>query len=308
MAGYLLGWIMLLAMPAAASAATAPRIQAGDVIRVDVASRADLSGEFVVAADGNVTLPTAGPVRAAGRTEADLGADLSRRYSLIDREIPRVTVTITRSSQRRVLVLGAVVLPGAYDYSDSSSPWDAIALAGGAQEDANLAAVEIIPGEGSHDRKQETIDVQSAILAGTLEKLPRLHPGDTVRVQRKSGAAGSGSVVYIFGAVAQQGPKPLEEAYDVASALILALPTPDANLGQVEIVRKNGNQVEHLRVDADRYLTSAYEAGNVPLRAGDTIWLKRSKPRGAVLLAMVGLIAPILALATTIIALRYYDH
>lgn len=300
-AGYIVGWFLLLAMPAGVEAAAAPRIQPGDIIRVEVASRADLSGTFPVGGDGMVTLPSTGPVRAAGRTESELGADLSRRYSLIDREIPRVTVTIVRSSTRRVLVLGAVVLPGAYDYADSASPWDAIALAGGAQEDALLSAVEIIPGEGARDRKQETVDVQAAIQAGRLEFLPRIHPGDTVRVPRGAGGGGSGSYVFVFGAVAQQGAKPLDAAPDLVSVLVLSSPTPDANLDRVDIIRKNGLTVEHLRVDARRYLTSAYEPGNVPLRAGDTIYLTRSGRSS--ILGSIGFLSTVLGLASTIIAL-----
>jgi protein involved in polysaccharide export with SLBB domain len=200
-----------------------------------------------------------------------------------------------------VLVLGAVLLPGAYDYVDSATAWDAIALSGGAQEDALLSAVEIIPGEGSADRAQVTLDVQAAIQAGNLAGLPRLRPGDTVRVPRRSGGAGAGSFVFVFGAVAQQGAKPLEQAPDLVSLLVLSSPTPDAKLHAIDIVRRTGTVSEHIRVDARSYLRSANEPGNVPLRAGDTVYLERSS-RSSILSA-IGVVSPVLALVSTIIAL-----
>src|SRR5512142_3117426 len=70
------------------------RVGKGDVIRVDVAGRTDLSGAFTVADDGTVTIPTVGNIRVQGRTANEIRSDLSRRISLFDRSSPTVTVTV----------------------------------------------------------------------------------------------------------------------------------------------------------------------------------------------------------------------
>jgi protein involved in polysaccharide export with SLBB domain len=197
-------------------------------------------------------------------------------------------------------VLGAVVVPGAYDYSDSMNPWDAIARAGGASDDAILTGVEIIPGDGSPGRKMEIADVQTAIQAGTLETLPRLRAGDTVRVPRRTGGAGSGNLVYVMGAVTQPGPKSLDVTPDLLSLLVFSIPTADANLGKIQVVRRGGKGAEHLRVDARLSLQGAIEPGNIPLREGDTVYIERST--GGIL-ARLGVLSGLIGLTTGIIAL-----
>src|SRR5690242_13573222 len=55
------------------------KIERGDIIRVDVAGRQDLSGLYTVDSNGAITLPMIGTVTAAGRTVGELTSDLSRR-------------------------------------------------------------------------------------------------------------------------------------------------------------------------------------------------------------------------------------
>src|SRR6267142_3733581 len=148
------------------------RVGAGDVIRVDVAGRTDVSGSFTVAEDGTVTIPVVGSVRVQGRTAPEVRSDLSRRISLFDRSSPLVTVTVAEYKSRKVFVLGAVLLPGIYAFAEMPTIWDAIAEAGGPLDDANLAAVEMIPGDAADGRRTVTVDVAGAIRESRTETLP----------------------------------------------------------------------------------------------------------------------------------------
>src|SRR5215510_10539091 len=84
------------------------RIGAGDLLRIEVVGRPDMTGNQTVGTDGTINLPGIGPVKAADRTTAELAIDLSRRISLTQRVIPEVNVTLVESRSRKVFVLGSV--------------------------------------------------------------------------------------------------------------------------------------------------------------------------------------------------------
>jgi polysaccharide export outer membrane protein len=287
-------------------AAEVYRISAGDVLRVDVGRRTDLSGQYAVSEGGTITMPGVGAIRAQGRTTIELADDISRRLSLVEREISSVTVTLLESAARKVLVLGAVLLPGSYPYTSPISAWEAITLAGGAEQGADLSAVEIIPQDGGVAGRASTIvDLGAAVREGRVASLEKLRPGDTVRVPRAGATtAGTGNQVYVFGAVAAQGAVPLDQAPDLLSVLLrVGGPAQGANLKEIEIVRRDGSRLLHLRVNLEEYLKQSSPAGNIPLRAGDTVYLTQRAPRARGLFSVLGVLSPLLALATTLVAI-----
>ena len=303
-AGLLLG---ILLVPLSAESQTArsavQRIAPGDVLKVDIVGRQDLSGQFTVDAQGTIPMPVLGAVRASGRTTDELATDLSRRVSLIQREIPMITVSIMESGMRRVYVLGSVIMPGAYPAAGTVNVWDAIGKAGGPTEDANLGAVEVISGDARTYHPPILIDIGAAIRAGAIDSLPALRPGDTVRVPSRMGGstvAGGGGVVYIMGAVANQGAVAIEPDMDLVRVLSRANPVPDANFKTVEIVRNFEGRLMSLHVDMTKnYFGNADHVGNPVLQPGDTIYLQREK-HGPGILGVLGLVGTVLALATSI--------
>jgi len=275
-AGY--GLLVLLGLAANAFAQTpstsrAYRVVAGDVLQVDVVGRSDISGQYSVNKEGDIALPVLGSVTAAGRTTTELSTDISRRISLTSRDIPQVTVSVVQAYRRKNHVLGAVLLPGSFTFAKSPTVWEAISEAGGPSDDADLSKVEI----HSESQIAPTIfDLAAAVQAGDLASLPRLRPGDTIRVPRREGGLGvAGNVVYVFGAVGAQGSQPISEASDLVRAVIRSLPAIDANLTNVEIVRRSGPRVVSIRVNLRNYLQKASLVGNPELQSGDTIYLTR---------------------------------
>lgn len=279
--GALAGVFLALALASTAYGDASPtssayRILVGDVLQVDVTGRADISGQYTVDKDGGIKLPVIGAVSVEGRTANELGTEISRRISLISRDIPQVTVSVIEAYRRKNFVLGAVLLPGSFSFAKAPTVWEAISEAGGPTEDADLTAVQII----SEAQPAPTIvNLAAAVRAGDLASLPRLRPGDTVRVQRTtSGAKGlSADVIYIFGAVATQGSQSLTASPDLMEALIRSNPTAEANLDRVEIVRKTGGHVVSMKVNMRDYLSSASLVGNPQLQPGDTIYITRKR-------------------------------
>jgi polysaccharide export outer membrane protein len=280
------------------------RIGVGDVLRIEISTRPQANTQYTVADDGMITISDLGAVRAAGLTTDELGADLSRRLSLVDREIPRVRVAVAEARGQQIAVLGAVLVPGLYNLSQSATAWSAIEMAGGASDDADLQSVEVIPSDRATGRQTVTVNVASAIREGHLQDLEKLRPGDTVRVPRKGAAAtGTSNLVYIFGSVGRQGAVPIEQAPDLLSLVMQSGgPGGNADLRRVEIVRRTGTRYSHLQVDLQKHLLTSNPAGNVPLEPGDTIYLP-ARERRNYLFTVLGIISPALALTTSIIAL-----
>jgi protein involved in polysaccharide export with SLBB domain len=276
------------------------RVGAGDVIRVDVAGRTDVSGTFTVAEDGTVTIPIVGSVRVQGRTAPEIRSDLSRRISLVDRSSPLVTVTVAEYKSRKIFVLGAVLLPGIYAFAEMPTIWDAIAEAGGPLDDANLSAVEMIPGDATSGRRTQTVDVAGAIRESRTESLPKLRPGDTVRVPRGQNA----SSVLLMGAIVRPGPLPFDQAPDLVTAVIRSGgPTTDAKLSEVQVIRQSGARVMRLRVDLDRYFEKGDMAGNPRLEPGDTVFLPRESTGRSNAMTYVGAATAVIGLISSIVIL-----
>ena len=289
--------------PAAAQSGDgSDRIGQGDVVRVEVVGHPELSATVTVDEAGGVTLPSVGAIRASGRTTAELSADISRRISLTQRETLQVRVAVVESRTQKIFVLGAVLLPGAYTYRPQQTVWDVIAEAGGPSEDADLAAVEVIPGDLTSGHAKVTIDVAAAIRSGAYSTLERVKPGDTVRVPRmgaSSATSGGANIVYVMGAVSAQGAQGLAAPNDLISTVIRSGPSPEADLSKIDIVRREGSRLVQMRVNAKDYLAQAQPNGNPELRPGDTIYVPRQS-RGFGFFSVIGYVSPVIALATSI--------
>lgn len=274
------------------------RVGKGDVIRVDVTGHTDMSGSFTVADDGTITVPNVGTVRVQGRTATEIRSDLSRRVSLFDRSSPPVTVTVAEFKSRKIFVLGAVLLPGIYAFAEMPTVWDAIAEAGGPLDDANLNAVELIPGETAAGRKTEVIDIASAIRESRTETLPKLRPGDTVRVPRGQNATS----VLLTGAVMRPGPLPYDQAPDLVTAVVRSGGAAvDADQDQVQVIRLTGARTMRIRVNLNKYFEKGDASSNPRLEPGDTVFIPRKE--GTSVWTHLAQLSSVISLVTSIIAI-----
>lgn len=120
--------LTLLAVSAAAD--EGPRLGAGDVLRLSVLGRSEMSGDFAVQPDGRVSLPRLGRLRAAGAAPAELEARIEAALDEagLDRR-PDVTLEVAR--WREVTVAGDVDRPGGVAWRPGLTVSRAVALAGG---------------------------------------------------------------------------------------------------------------------------------------------------------------------------------
>jgi len=136
---------VLLALLSAgrAAAAEAYRLQPGDVVEIGVVSLPELRQRSTVTLDGEVAVPLAGPLPAAGLTLSELRARVKevlpahvlRRRTPEGRSIDVVIepdeVSVTVAEHRPVYVNGDVAKPGELPYRPGLTVRQAVALAGG---------------------------------------------------------------------------------------------------------------------------------------------------------------------------------
>ena len=119
------------------------RIAPMDTIEVRVFKMPDLTGEYQVDLTGQVSLPLIGEVAAAEMTTAELDDVLTRKFEERYLENPDISVGVKASAARSLTVDGAVTNSGAYPVTGRLTLMQAVALAGGATEEANLRRVAV---------------------------------------------------------------------------------------------------------------------------------------------------------------------
>lgn len=115
------------------------RLRPGDTVQVEVLEDTTLNRAAMVLPDGQISLPLTGSVRAAGRTLAQIQADLAARLAPNFAEPPTVFVTLATLAERVVapartidiFILGAANTPGRIELAPGTTVLQAIAAAGG---------------------------------------------------------------------------------------------------------------------------------------------------------------------------------
>lgn len=171
-----------LAQPDAPTLATVDsdyKIAPMDKLGVKVFKSEDLSGEYEVDLAGHISLPLIGEVEAANLTTAQLDQRLTEKLGERYLQNPDVSVSLRSSSGRVVTVDGAVRDPGSYPVLRPISLLQAIAMAKGATDEANIRRVAVFRTIGGQ-RQAAAFDVL-AIRRGQNSD-PPIYPGDIVVV------------------------------------------------------------------------------------------------------------------------------
>lgn len=153
-------------------------LRASDVIDVNVFREEKLSMENVaIGADGYVSLPLIGQIKAKGLTTAALETVLTQRLREAYLKRPAVSVNVVDYKSHRVTVEGAVEEPGVYAFAPGDRLSSAIALAKGSERVAKLSEVAVFR-EFEGEMAVAKFDF-AQIRQGTMMD-PIIEPGDRV--------------------------------------------------------------------------------------------------------------------------------
>lgn len=155
------------------------RIAPLDTLTVNIFRQKDLSGDYEVDLTGKINLPLIGAVAAAELTTAELDERITRAYGAKYLENPDIAVGVKSSTRRSVTVDGAVKQSGSFPVNSALTLMQAVALSGGATEEANLRRVAVFR-TVSGQRQAAAFDLQ-AIRRGQAQD-PAVYPGDIIVV------------------------------------------------------------------------------------------------------------------------------
>lgn len=164
----------------------------GDVLRIEVWGRQELTGRFQVDELGNVNYPMLGAISTVGINVAELRDTLRTGLESLFAD-PFVTII----PLFRLAVLGKVRDPGLYTVDPTLTVLDVVALAGGPSADGNLNGTRLLRG-GEEIR----VNLRRQSLRGQTLQEMGVRSGDQIIVPRKAITAGDLS---LFVAVAQLG-------------------------------------------------------------------------------------------------------
>lgn len=173
----------------ATSAASTYRINAGDELEIYVWGEERLQRKVKVLPDGTMAFPLVGQIKVQGflpsEVEALITNGLSAQYV---GAVPQVTVSVVAAAGMQFSVMGRVKSPGTFSPGRYINVLEALSMAGGPAEFANLDNVLIIR---KSNEQLTTLNVRLAPLfkTGVDEKdvaranILRIETGDTVIVR-----------------------------------------------------------------------------------------------------------------------------
>lgn len=148
--------------------ATAALLGPGDKIKLSLYGDDALTGDYEVAADGTVSLPLVGAVKAEGFDVEGFRQNVEKALANGFYQSPRVSAQVL--NLQPIYVLGEVNRAGSFPYAPDMTLSKAAALAGGYTYRARLDTVAI-------RRARMTKEV-----VVTADQAMALAPGDTIRV------------------------------------------------------------------------------------------------------------------------------
>lgn len=176
-----------------AQAARAYRINPGDELEIYVWGEERLSRDIKVLPDGTISFPLVGQINALGKLPHDLEGEIVAGLRPKYRDtVPQVTVSVKNAVGMQFSIVGKVKSPGAFTTGRYVNVLEAVALAGGPAEFADMGNVRILrksgDGVGGGSGGLSVIRVRlTDVLKGNpsdrdLAGLPQIESGDTVIV------------------------------------------------------------------------------------------------------------------------------
>lgn len=246
----------------------------GSLLSMDVFGIPELSSLMLrLDTDGDVTVPTLGPVHLGGLTVVQAQEAVAK--ALVAGEIlvaPNVRLNVVQFAAEYVSVLGEVQSPGRFQLIAARSLADVLALAGGetlaAGEDIEIQRAEPAGNTPASATTQHIHYTQRDPL--TNLRNVSVNPGDTVFVRRAG-------VVYVLGAVNKPGGYLMVNsgALNIYQALSLAGGTTlDAARNGMYIIRPHDEKFEQIKVP---FVKLAKQNQNeVQLQWNDVLYIPRS--------------------------------
>lgn len=164
------------------------QINPGDQLEIYVWGDERLQRELSVLPDGSFAFPLAGTVQAAGKTPTQIEGELSKLLAGQYKGVPpQVTVSVKAPTGMQISVIGKVKAPGTFSPTRYVTVLDALTLAGGPSDFADVGNIIILRKAGNrttvvHTRLGSILKGRPSDSDLSGSGTPQLVAGDTVVV------------------------------------------------------------------------------------------------------------------------------
>lgn len=161
------------------------RLVAGDTLATRCYFNPQLDDEVQVRPDGNISLSLIGELKGAGKTAAELSADITKGYAQYFLKSTAVVI-VKQFNGHRVFTAGELRMPGAFNLiTGARTVLESIAASGGATSEATLRQVVLIRKLPNQQRPLVAeLDISRALSGKDPSQNVDLMPGDFVYVPR----------------------------------------------------------------------------------------------------------------------------
>ena len=189
------------------------------------------------------------------------------------------------SPNQAIRIIGEVLRPGRYEWSDEMSLMDLLAHAGGPTPRSDTSAIEIVTPLENGETMTSSFDLDSFIKSGGRESdLPHVSAGSIIRVrdlpqdpsENKSQWVRQAAEVsiYVFGQVGAPGRYKITNEMSFLDILSAADgPTQNADIHNIRVNHRNGTEIQVSKLDLGLYFETGDEELLPTIKAGDTIYL-----------------------------------
>ncbi len=272
---------------------------AGDRIALDFFNVDEYDGEEIVSVDGSLVLPLIGKLPVSGLTLEETTQAISSAYSAY-LKTSLVTIDLVAPRPIQIGIAGEVNKPGTYEVpftggTPGSMEWptliEAIKLAGGITNQANIRAVEIRRTQSGGRVQTIQLNLWELLQTGSVQSDITLRSGDAISIPTAASlsageltqlAAANFSPnsikVTVVGEVTTPGPQEIDPNAPLNQALLAA--------GGFDPQRANQNTVELIRLNPDgtvsqRKIDVAFDQGindatNPSMQDNDVVVVRRS--------------------------------
>jgi len=155
----------------------------GDKLKIMVYGEKQLSGLYQISPEGFIMFPFAGKIDVQGYTSFSLAERISDLLEKGYLKNPQVTVLVQEFVSKRIFILGQVKSAGNFPMKEAMSIVEAISLAGGFTNFADISNVVVTRKQKNGKEKRFVVNIEEVVNGN--KKNFYLKPGDIVFVRER---------------------------------------------------------------------------------------------------------------------------
>jgi len=243
---------------------------------------------FRIGTNGDITLPFAGRLHAAGVNIEDFETELKLRFAKFVRN-PDVVVTVTEFASQPVSVLGAVNNPGVRQLQGRKNLFEVISLSGGLRPDAGTTvkitrdlkngSIPLADASADPTGRFSVASVRIKDIMNATQPADNIvvMPGDTVTVPRAQ-------LVYVVGSVTKPGGFPFGENESLSALQVISLAEglqKSAAGDKAKILRNVSGSNTRAEIPVNLKKVMAGKSEDIALRPDDILFVPNSAAKNA---------------------------